>query len=199
MGLDQETSAEARELGVMTGPSKTATSLGFTYDVLKHAKRILGEIEEIRACASDIDRPLTGHIAIGLPPTVAEIISLPLVAAFRKAHPNAVLRLVSAYTGYLLDWLHRGEIDLAVLYDPLSARSLKSEPLLLEDLFLIGPRNTGFSPTRAKPFRALAGQRLLLPSLSTGCAISSNVAPSKRVSRSMSPWKRTPSRPSRTS
>jgi hypothetical protein len=29
---------------------------------------------------------------------VADIISVPLVAAFGKAHPNAVIRPVSAYT-----------------------------------------------------------------------------------------------------
>jgi LysR family nitrogen assimilation transcriptional regulator len=87
-------------------------------EALKHASRIVAELDEIRATASDRDTPLSGQIAIGLPPTVADIISVPLVAAFGKSHPNAVLRLVSAYTGYLLDWLHRGEIDLALLYDP---------------------------------------------------------------------------------
>jgi DNA-binding transcriptional LysR family regulator len=137
-------------------------------DVLKHATRIAGEMEEIRASASNVDMPLAGQVAIGLPPTVADIISVPLVAAFGKAHPNAVLRLVSAYTGYLLDWLHRGEIDLAVLYDPRAARSLRSRPLLLENLFLIGPPEAGFSTVRAMVFKDLAGKRLLLPSVRHG-------------------------------
>jgi DNA-binding transcriptional LysR family regulator len=137
-------------------------------DVLKHATRIAGEMDEIRASASNVDMPLTGPVAIGLPPTVADIISVPLVAAFGKAHPNAVLRLVSAYTGYLLDWLHRGEIDLAVLYDPRAARSLRSRPLLLENLFLIGPPEAGFSTVRAMVFKDLAGKRLLLPSVRHG-------------------------------
>src|SRR5580704_14922407 len=133
-------------------------------EALKHATRVMAEIEEIRIGASQIDAPLTGQIAIGLPPTVADIISVPLVAAFGKAHPLAVLRLVSAYTGYLLDWLHRGEIDLAVLYDPRTARSLRSRPLLLENLFLIGPPEAAFSTVRAVSFKDLAGKRLLLPS-----------------------------------
>jgi DNA-binding transcriptional LysR family regulator len=137
-------------------------------DVLKHATRITAELDEIRASASDVEAPLTGQVAIGLPPTVADIISVPLVAAFGKAHPNAVLRLVSAYTGYLLDWLHRGEIDLAVLYDPRSARSLRSRPLLLENLFLIGPPEARFSTVRAISFKELAGRRLLLPSTRHG-------------------------------
>jgi LysR family transcriptional regulator, nitrogen assimilation regulatory protein len=60
--------------------------------------------------------------------------------------------------------LHRGEIDLAVPYDPCTARSLRSRPLLLENLFLIGPPEAAFSTVRAVSFKGLAGKRLLLPS-----------------------------------
>ena len=137
-------------------------------DVLAHAVRVMTELDEIRARTSDANAPLTGQIAIGMPPTVADIISVPLVAAFGKAHPKVMLRLVSAYTGYLLDWLHRGEIDVAILYDPRAARSVRSQPLLLENLFLIGPKKAGFSTTRAIPFKQLDGKRLLLPSVRHG-------------------------------
>ena len=140
-------------------------------EVLTHATRIFAEVEEIRATAKPAGAPLTGEVAIGLPPTVAEIISLPLAAAFGKAHPDAKLRLVSAYTGYLLDWLHRGEIDTAVMYDPRNARSLRCRPLLLENLFLIGPPGTGFSTFQAVSFASLEGKRLLLPSLKHGLRI----------------------------
>src|SRR6202789_486434 len=37
-------------------------------EVLKHASRVDAELDEIRASASDVDMPLTGQIAIGLPP-----------------------------------------------------------------------------------------------------------------------------------
>ncbi|MCA0050243.1 LysR family transcriptional regulator [Mesorhizobium sp. B283B1A] len=140
-------------------------------EVLTHAMRVMAEIDEIRATATPADAPLTGEVAIGLPPTVADIVSLPLAAAFGKAHPNAKLRLVSAYTGYLLDWMHRGEVDVAVLYDPRMARSLRSRPLLLENLFLIGPPDAGFSTVRAVSFTSLAGKRLLLPSIKHGLRI----------------------------
>jgi LysR family transcriptional regulator, nitrogen assimilation regulatory protein len=137
-------------------------------DVLAHAVRVMTELDEIRARTSDANAPLTGQIAIGMPPTVADIISVPLVTAFGKAHPKVMLRLVSAYTGYLLDWLHRGEIDVAILYDPRAARSVRSRPLLLENLFLIGPKKAGFSTARAIPFKQLDGKRLLLPSVRHG-------------------------------
>ncbi|TWS99890.1 LysR substrate-binding domain-containing protein [Reyranella sp. CPCC 100927] len=137
-------------------------------EVLGHAERIMAELEEIRARASNADAPLKGQIAIGMPPTVGDIISVPLVDLFGRSHPQAVLRLVSAYTGYLLDWLHRGEIDVAILYDPRPTRSLRSRPLLLENLFLIGPADAGFSTVRPTPFKTLDGKRLLLPSVPHG-------------------------------
>ena len=157
-------------------------------EVMQHALRALAEIEEMRAGAAQGDAPLKGQVAVGLPPTVADIISVPLVEAFAHAHPQAVLRLVSAYTGYLIDWLHRGEIDLAVLYDPRSARSLRSKPLLVENLFLIGPPEAGLSVVRAVPFKDLGGRRLLLPSARHGlrsiierCAVEAGIALDVRV------------------
>jgi LysR family transcriptional regulator, nitrogen assimilation regulatory protein len=137
-------------------------------EVLKHAQRVIAELDEIRASTAQVDAPLSGRVAIGFPPTVADIISVPLVAAFGKAHPQAELRLVGAYTGYLLDWLHRGEIDVAVIYDPDAARSLRLRPLLLENLLLIGPPDAPLTGTRAVPFKALDGRRMLLPSTRHG-------------------------------
>jgi DNA-binding transcriptional LysR family regulator len=137
-------------------------------DVLRHALRVMAELEEIRATVADGDAPLRGHVSIGMPPTAADILSEPLVAAFRETHPDATLRIVSAYSGYLLDWMHRGEIDAAILYDPKSARTLRVQPLLEEALFLIGPAGAGLSPETPVDFGDLEGVRLLLPSAGHG-------------------------------
>lgn len=133
-------------------------------DVLRHALRIMAELDEIRASVSDADAPLRGHVSVGMPPTVSDVLSEPLVAAFRETHPEATLRIVSAYSAYLLDWMHRGEIDAAILYDPKSSRTLRVEPLLDEVLFLIGPPGAGLSLDVPVDFADLKDERLLLPS-----------------------------------
>ncbi len=137
-------------------------------EVLAHAKRVLAEVDEIRTSAAEGSAPLTGRVAIGLPPTVADVVAVPLVAAFQATHPLAALRLVSAYTGYLLDWLRRGDIDVAVHFPTKDTAALRSRPLLRDSLFLIGPADAGFSTVRAVPFSALAQERLLLPSVRHG-------------------------------
>lgn len=140
-------------------------------DVLRHALRVMAELEEIRASVSDEDAPLRGHVSIGMPPTVSDILAEPLVAAFRETHPEATLRIVSAYSGYLLDWMHRGEIDASILYDPKSARTLRVQPLLEETLFLIGPPGAGLSPDVPVEFSDLEDRRLLLPSSGHGLRV----------------------------
>lgn len=161
------------ELGVRLfdrhGRGMVVTDAG--QDVLRHAQRVMAELEEIRATVSDEDAPLRGHVSIGMPPTVADILSEPLVAAFSDNHPEATLRIVSAYSGYLLDWMHRGEIDASILYDPKTARSLRVHPLLEEVLFLIGPPGAGLSQDVPVDYGDLKGVRLLLPSANHGLRI----------------------------
>lgn len=79
-------------------------------------------------------------------------------------HPLATLHIVSAYSGFLTDWMHRGDTDAAILYDPSSARTLRVHPLLEEVLLLIGPPASGLSQTAPMDFDNLDGVRLLLPS-----------------------------------
>lgn len=162
-----------RELGVSLfdrhGRGMIITDQG--RDILRHAVRVMSELEEIRASASDGNAPLRGHVSIGMPPTVADILSEPLVRAVRDSHPEATLRIVSAYSAYLMDWMHRGEIDAAILYDPRSARALRIQPLLDEELFLIAPPGSGLSQDKPVDFGMLKKERLLLPSPGHGLRV----------------------------
>lgn len=137
-------------------------------EVLRHAQRIMQELDEIRATVADEDAALRGHVSIGMPPTVSDILSVPLVSAFQARHPEAKLRIVSAYTGYLLDWLHRGDLDVAIMYETRPVRSLRMEPLLEEVLFLIGPPDADLRPDRPVSFAKVAALKLFLPSLGHG-------------------------------
>jgi len=131
--------------------------------VLVHALRIIAEVEEIRADASDASAHITGRLVLGMPPTIGEIITLPLVRRVRREHPGLDLSVVSAFSGYLLDWQQRGELDLAVLYDPQTTRSLRTRPLLLESFFLIAPPDSGLTPATTLRFAELADWPLVLP------------------------------------
>lgn len=159
-----------RELGVQVfdrhGRGMVLTEPG--QEVLRHAYRVFGELDEIRSVAAEGDTGLRGHLSVGLPPTVADLLTLPLVTAMTEHHPNATLRVVGAYSRFLLDWLRRGDIDLAVLYEGSPIRTLHTVALLDEELHLIGPSNAGLSLDSPIPFADLAGERMLLPSRGHG-------------------------------
>jgi LysR family nitrogen assimilation transcriptional regulator len=137
-------------------------------EVVDRAAHIIAEIDALKGGVSALGTTLSGRVCIGVPPTVADLVSVPLYAAFASTHPNVTLQLVSAYTGFLLDGLYRGDIDVAVLYDPKATRTLRSLPLMTETLFLIGDAAAGLSQTSAIAFPALGTTPLFLPSVRHG-------------------------------
>ena len=133
---------------------------------LEHARHILGELEDMRVAVGGPEVGIVGSVSVGLSPTISNALSVPLVAAFRDAHPAARVRIVTSYTGYLLDGLFRGDIDVAIFYSARATTVLRTEPILSERLFLIGPVDADLSLHRPVAFRDLAGLPLLLPSRS---------------------------------
>ena len=136
--------------------------------VLHHATRILKEVDAIKAEVIEEKDAFAGHVSIGMPPTVSNVLAAPLLSAIHAVHPNARCRMVSSYSLYLLDWIYRGEIDIAVLYDPQSIISLKCEPLIEEAFHVVAPASAGLSQQEPVRFAALAGKPLLLPSANHG-------------------------------
>ena len=144
------------------GRGMTLTEAGES--VLRHAMEVMAQIEKIRNVTADNDQPLTGHVSIGMPMTVSDILCEPLVEAFSSTHPEATLRVVGAYSGNLMDWMRRGEIDASIIYDPRSSQTMNVLPLLDEQLLLVGPPDSGLSLDTEVDFATLAGQKMILPS-----------------------------------
>jgi LysR family tcuABC transcriptional regulator len=121
---------------------------------------------------------LSGHVSVGLAPTTAAVLGLPLMLAMRQRYPELRLHLVESLSGHLAAMLSARQIDLAVLFKPDPAQRWSVLPLLRERLFVIaaptlaGLSDAGIQPAEqaAKPVRLarLAGLPLILPSLPHG-------------------------------
>ena len=79
------------------------------------AGSILRQIEETRADLSLEAGTVRGQVILGVPPTVGDVLATRLVERFLHRFPEVRLRVVTAFSGYLLEWLHSGEIDMAVI------------------------------------------------------------------------------------
>lgn len=126
------------------------------------AASILKQLEETRLELASESEVLRGRVAFGMPPSVAEALAGRLIETFLTQYPEVSLRFVTASSGYLLDWLHGGEIDLAVLHAGEETTNIEVSPLLAEELFLI---TAAGDPAAARPaigFAEVAQRRLLL-------------------------------------
>ncbi|GBD48606.1 LysR substrate-binding domain-containing protein [Methylopila sp. Yamaguchi] len=133
-------------------------------DVLAHATRIMAELDAIRATTSGGGSSYRGAVTIGMTSTVAEIATVPVAARVKREHPQLAIRFASAFSGHVLDWLQRGEVDIGISYDPQPMRSLRIRPVMTESLLLVGAGEEGLDRSEAVAFASLAGRDLVLPS-----------------------------------
>lgn len=127
------------------------------------AGNILRQLEETRADLSQEAAAVRGRVVFGMPPTVGDILATRLIERFLAQYPEVTLRAVPAFSGYLLDWLHSGEVDIAVVYGTEAQASLRLSPLLVENLCFVTPPGAAPAPDHAIPFAEVAREKLVLP------------------------------------
>ena len=112
---------------------------------LRHAEQAVRVAQESR---------LSGTVSVGLAPTTAAVLGMPLMRALRERYPDVRLHMVESLSGHLTSMLNARQLDLAVLFDShllpspdlKTARRWSVMPLLEEDLFFISAKKN----TRAK-------------------------------------------------
>lgn len=102
---------------------------------LRHADQAVRSAQQSR---------LTGSVTVGLAPTTASVLGLPLIRAMRVRYPEVRLHMVESMSGYLAGMLNARELDIAVLFDArLAAQTTRRwsvQALMEEDLFFICSR-----------------------------------------------------------
>lgn len=106
---------------------------------------------------------MTGLVAVGLLESTAELLAEPLVSAVRRDHPGIELRVLTAYSGHLQQWLDDGDLDVSLLYNLTSTPSLNVRPLVREKLWAVAPASDGLSAGHPVPLRSIAAHRVIMP------------------------------------
>jgi DNA-binding transcriptional LysR family regulator len=87
------------------------------HDVLRRARNLLREAEDLELRARDTSGYLRGPLVMGSYHTLAPTVLAELLAAYTERHPGVDLDFISGSQADLIDNLARGELDLAVVYD----------------------------------------------------------------------------------
>ena len=162
--LSRHTLALERELGVPLlrrhARGVELTDSGVT--LLERVRRIFREIDEARAEVVAHARLPAGEAVIGTTSTTSRILYGPLAERFARDYPNVRLRFVEGVPYLLLEGLDTGRVDIAVMVDPEPRGSVVLEPLVSEQVYLIGALRARGMPKGPCDVQALNGLSLIL-------------------------------------
>ncbi|MWA03294.1 LysR family transcriptional regulator [Actinomadura sp. LD22] len=159
------------ELGVVLF-RRTRRGVDLTEDGERLRASIAGPLRQLDLAVQYAGSPLARierGLHLGMPPTVAAVLSAPLLAGLGSAFPKVDFQVTVAGTDALVDAMLRGAIDTAVI-NQVSDERLFVRDLLVEELVLVGGPQSGLEPGRPVGFAELAGLPLVLPASSTGIA-----------------------------
>jgi LysR family transcriptional regulator, nitrogen assimilation regulatory protein len=102
-----------------------------------------------------------GQIAVGLPPSLARRLTVPLIEQFQAEMPRARIGVVEAFSAHICEWLNASKVDLGLVYNPEAQSGLEIAPVLVESLCLVGP--PGSDPRETVELSELARLPLVMP------------------------------------
>jgi len=135
--------------------------------LLAHGRGILHQVERAKEEMGRVRGLLAGRVAVGLPTSLARVLTVPLTRAFRQQMPEATLSISEGLSVAMQESLVNGRLDIAVLYNAQAGLETEITPLLEERLMLVQARPPGLSeePTPGPiSLKDLSELPLLIPS-----------------------------------
>lgn len=154
-----------QNLLIRNGRGATPTEAGKL--LLEHGRGILHQVARVREELGRVRGALAGRVAIGLPPSLARVLAVPLTRAFREQLPEASLSITEGLSTTMQEWLVTGRLDIAVLYNAQPAPEIEIAPLQHEELLLVERRPPGLAeepPPPPIPLAEVAQMPLVIPS-----------------------------------
>ncbi|ANQ85734.1 putative nitrogen assimilation regulatory protein [Azoarcus olearius] len=149
-----------QNLLVRNGRGVTLTEAGKV--LLEHSRGVLHQIERIREELERVRGTPSGRVAVGLPPSLSRVLTVPVTREFRARMPGATLSITEGLSVTMREALMNGRLDIALLYNAVPSTDIDLFPLLDEPLFLVQRADHG--STAPIPLRELADHPLVIPS-----------------------------------
>ena len=132
-------------------------------ELLAHAVHALEQLDLLPRLVGPKSRRVAGRVVVGLPTSAGAVIAVPLLRAALEQFPNIRVHLIESLSGYLQEWIESGRLDLAVVYDPRSNPGVRLDPILVEELWLVGGPGSLPAAAGALPLQDLPRFPLVIP------------------------------------
>ncbi len=159
-----------QELGVMLF-TRTRRGMHLTDEGSQLLSEVTGPLRQLEGALQNmrsITSGLSGHVAVGMTPTVTYFLAQPLLERMAEVAPDVVLRIVEGTGLHLGEGLMTGELDMGLLYEALHDNRLVNRDLLTEELVVVGSPQSGLAPGRELSIGELTELPLILPNPKNG-------------------------------
>lgn len=135
--------------------------------LLQHGRGILHQVERAQEELEQARNKLGGKVALGMPPSVARVLTVPLTRAFKEKMPEAHLSISEGLTAAMQESLLNGRLDIALLYNAKATAGLEISHLVQEELWLVQARQSALQEDPPPPpirLKEVAKLPLVIPS-----------------------------------
>jgi LysR family hydrogen peroxide-inducible transcriptional activator len=131
-------------------------------DAVARARRIIGEVEQMKEAARRLRRPEAGTVRLGVFPTLGPYLLPHVMPRIRTRFPQLELLLVEEKSDSLLGRLRDGKLDAALLALPVHDANLHCELLFEEPFRLAVPKDHPLAARETLRMKELSQLNLML-------------------------------------
>ncbi|MGP1613702.1 MAG: LysR substrate-binding domain-containing protein [Pollutimonas bauzanensis] len=129
----------------------------------RQARGALIQINGLKLIGRGAEGNVQGHVTLGVPVSVAQMLSVDFVGALRKRYPGIMLCMIEYPSSHLAELLVNRRLDLALLYVEQVPRGIDALPVLVEDFYVIDAA-AGWT-AKERRLRTLHRQPVVLPAV----------------------------------
>ena len=155
------------QLFTRSGRGIKLTNAGRVYR--ERVKSILRDLDRAEVEVKALSRSPGGRIDVGMPLSLSQALTSRLVDRVHADLPGVSIRVIDGWTGFIIEWLMLGRLDLGVIYDhTLKSDVLHVEPLVAEEQYLICRPSDRLAKRSKVTLAEVAALPLVLPSREHG-------------------------------
>jgi len=124
--------------------------------------RLLDELELSLQDVQGMAQARRGKVRVASSPTLSANLMPACIARCAEQHPEIQLVLLDRVQQDVLSSVRSGEVDFGVVIDPSAPDDLHCQPILREPFCLVTPREHPLAQRKSVPWKALAGENLVL-------------------------------------
>jgi LysR family nitrogen assimilation transcriptional regulator len=150
------------ELFRRTGRGLVLTPAG--HRLVEQAHLVLQQLAQLPLAVKGTSEAARGTLALGLPPSLARTVVVPLVEAFQQHIPEVVMRSVDGLSANLVGLVASGRLDCAIVYNTLPRDEVILTQLMPENLYLVSGPMDGPPPKTSVLLSEIAELPLIVAS-----------------------------------